>query len=74
MISEKALQEFKEIFHAEKGRELSDAEAMEEGIALLTLYNVVYRPVKREWLEEYFEQHPEDKNDYKQHAPERSTV
>ena len=64
MISGKALQEFKQIFQEEKGMELSDAEAMEEGVALLTLYNVVYRPVKREWLEEYFEQHPEDKHEH----------
>lgn len=67
MLSQKALQEFKEIFRAEKGTELSDAEAMEEAVALLTFYNVVYRPVKREWLEEYLDSHPEDRKDHGAH-------
>lgn len=53
MISEKALAEFKKIFKEEKGIELSDEEAMEEAIALLTLMNVVYRPIKKSWLEEF---------------------
>ncbi len=53
MISEKALAEFKKIFKEEKGTELSDEEAMEEAVALLTLFNVVYRPIKKSWLEEF---------------------
>jgi hypothetical protein len=64
MLSDKALQEFKQIYREEKGAELSDEEAMEEAIALLTLYNTVYRPIKKSWLEEYFKDHPEELNDY----------
>lgn len=64
MLSDKALQEFKRIFKEEKGFELSDEEAVEEAIALLTLYNAVYRPIKKEWLEEYFRDHPEELNEY----------
>lgn len=64
MISDKALQDFKRIYREEKGAELSDEEAMEEAIALLTLYNIVYRPIKKDWLEEYFRDHPEDRDEY----------
>ncbi len=64
MISDKALQDFKRIYREEKGAELSDAEAMEEAVALLTLYNAVYRPIKKEWLEQYFRDHPDEQNEY----------
>ncbi|MBI5078102.1 MAG: hypothetical protein HZB11_01880 [Candidatus Yonathbacteria bacterium] len=64
MLSDKALQDFKRIFREEKGAELSDEEAIEEAIALLTFYDTVYRPIKKEWLEQYFQAHPEELNDY----------
>lgn len=64
MISEQALQEFLAIWDEEKGTPISREKAVEEAINLLTFYNVVYRPVKREWLEQYFAAHPEDKDDY----------
>ena len=50
MISDKALQEFKKIWKEEIGEDISDEKAMEEGTSLLTLFNVIYRPVKKEWL------------------------
>lgn len=52
MLSEKALQEFKEIYREEYGEEISDEEALKLGINLLTIFDKVYRPVKREWAEE----------------------
>lgn len=64
MLSDKALQEFKRIFKEEKGFELSDEQAMEEAIALLTFYDKVYRPIKKSWLEEYFKDHPEEREEY----------
>ena len=69
MISEQALQEFLAIWDEEKGTPISREKAVEEAINLLTLYNVVYRPVRREWLEAYFATHPEDKNDYEPEQP-----
>ncbi|MBI3046444.1 MAG: hypothetical protein HYY86_02850 [Candidatus Harrisonbacteria bacterium] len=61
MISNEALKEFKKIWLEEKGTEISDAEAMDEASNLLTLFNAVYRPVKKEWLENQ----PEEKGDKK---------
>ncbi len=53
MISEKALQEFKEIWKEEVGEEIVDEEAVEEAVNLLTVMNAVYRPVKKRWLKEF---------------------
>ena len=50
MLSEAAIKEFKEIYRAEYGVEISDSEALELGVNLLTFYNKIYRPVKKEWL------------------------
>lgn len=53
MISDKALQEFKEIWKEEICEEISDETAMEEAINLLTITNAIYRPMKEEWLKEF---------------------
>jgi len=52
MLSDKALQEFKEIWLEEIGEEISDERAVELGINLLTMFDAVYRPVKKEWMDE----------------------
>lgn len=52
MISETALQEFKRLWLEEFGEEISDEQAMEVGTNLLNLFNHIYRPVKKSWLEE----------------------
>lgn len=52
MISREALEKFKEIWRSECGEELTDEKAMEEAINLLTMFNAIYRPVQKEWLEE----------------------
>lgn len=51
MISETALQEFKKLHLEEFGEEVSDEQAMELGTNLLTLFDHIYRPVKKSWLE-----------------------
>lgn len=53
MISHQALDDFKMIWKKEFGQDISDEKALEEGTALITLMKAVYRPVKKEWLEEY---------------------
>jgi len=58
MISQAALQEFKKIWAEEFGEEISDERATELGINLLMLFNYIYRPIKKEWLEEF----SDDKN------------
>mgnify|MGYP001580821903 CR=1 FL=1 len=57
MISEKALKEFKQIWKEDFGEEISDEKATELGINLLTLFDHIYRPVKKSWLEEDKKQH-----------------
>lgn len=53
MISDKALQEFKEIWKEEIGEEIPDEAAIEEAVNLLTVMNAVYRPIKKAWLKEF---------------------
>jgi hypothetical protein len=56
MISKQALEEFKEIWRKENpGKDIDDKTAMDEAVALLTLMDTVYRPIKKEWLEKYKE-------------------
>ena len=49
MLSDTALQEFKKMLH-EDGVEIPDKEATELALNLLTYFDRIYRPVKREWL------------------------
>ena len=51
MISKEALEEFKKIWREEQGAEISDEEAMEEAVSLLTMFNAIYRPIKKKWFE-----------------------
>lgn len=53
MLSNLALQEFKKIYLEEFGEELSDEKATELGINLLTIFNHIYRPIKKDWLNKY---------------------
>ena len=63
MISELALKEFKEIWLDEFGTEIPNEVAVEEAINLLTMFNVVYRPLKESELadNENEDEKPEDK-------------
>lgn len=49
MLNKQALEEFKEIWRSELGEDLSDDKATEMAINLLTITNVVYRPIRTEW-------------------------
>ena len=53
MISDKALQEFKVIWLEEFKQEISDEFAMEQATQLLTLFDAIYRPIKKEWVKQY---------------------
>jgi hypothetical protein len=53
MLSKHALEEYKEIHRQETGTVLPDDVLASEAINLLTLFNFVYRPIKKEWLKEY---------------------
>jgi hypothetical protein len=49
MLSKEALDEFKAIWREQFKEDKSDEKATEEAINLLTLMNVVYRPIRKEW-------------------------
>lgn len=53
MLSATALEEFKKIYLEEFGEEISDEKAVELGINLLTIFDKIYRPVKKSWAEDY---------------------
>lgn len=52
MLSQKALEEFKTIWREEFGTEISDQEATDQAINLLTLFDAIYKPIKCEWVKE----------------------
>ncbi len=52
MISETALQEFKRLYVEEFGEKITNEEAMELAASLLSLFDHIYRPVKKKWLDE----------------------
>ena len=53
MISDQALQEFKMIWQKETGQEITDKEALDAAVALLHLFDVIYRPIPKDWSDEY---------------------
>ena len=53
MVSPEALAEFKRIWLAEYGEEISDEEAMPKAIALLTLFDMIYRPITKAQAAKY---------------------
>ena len=55
MLWEAALQEFKKIWFEEYGEKISDEKAAELGINLLTLFDQIYRQVKKNWLRDVSE-------------------
>jgi len=57
MVSEKALQEFKKLWREEFGEDISDEKALEEATALLTMFDVIYRPIPKAWSDEYDKNH-----------------
>ena len=53
MISDAALREFREVWKAEYGTAIPDDVAIEEAVALLTIMDEVYRPLKQSDVDEY---------------------
>lgn len=53
MLSKQALDEYREIYRQEHGEVPSDEVLVEEATKLLTVFDLVYRPVKKVWLKEY---------------------
>ena len=57
MVSKKALEDFKMVWKKEFGEDIPDDFAMAQATNLLTLFNAVYRPIKKEWLDEHEKKH-----------------
>ena len=53
MISDAALKDFQAIWREEFQQEISDEDAMVEATQLLTLFDAIYRPIKKEWVKKY---------------------
>lgn len=52
MISKEALEEYKRIYKKEFGKEISDAEALEQATKLFRLMEIVYKPMPKKDFEE----------------------
>jgi hypothetical protein len=46
-LSQKAIEEFKEIYQREFGKKLSDLEAQELAENLISLFKIIYRPIPK---------------------------
>ncbi len=51
MITQRALQEFKDLWLKEYGTPLNDEEATEKASALLTLFDQIYKPLRKDWID-----------------------
>jgi hypothetical protein len=55
MLSDKQVNDFRELYKTSFGKEISFEEAYEQGIKLLTLMQEIYKPMTQEehdWIEE----------------------
>jgi len=51
MLSQKALQDFKKIWQEEFGEKISDESATGKAVNLLTLFDAIYRPIRKIQME-----------------------
>jgi hypothetical protein len=56
MITQEAIDRFKVIWKKQFDEEIDDTTAHEKAIVLLVLFDTIYQPIKKEWLEEMEEQ------------------
>ncbi len=54
-LSEEAIEEFREIYRKEFGKEISDGEAQEMGIRLIRLFKIILRPIPKEMDNKQFD-------------------
>ena len=47
-LSKKAIEEFKEIYERKEGKKISDKEATELALNLMSAFEAIYRPILRE--------------------------
>jgi hypothetical protein len=54
-LSKEAIEELKEIYRKEFGKEISDEEAQEMGIRLIRFFKIILRPIPREMDNKQFD-------------------
>ncbi|MCK5475456.1 MAG: hypothetical protein KAI71_02650 [Candidatus Pacebacteria bacterium] len=47
MISEEQLKKYKDIYRKKFGKEISDQEALEQGTKLISLMEIIYKPITK---------------------------
>ncbi len=62
MISKEAIDEFKAIWKSETGSEIDNQKALAEATRLLVFMNAIYRPLKKEWINENDDEYPPPEN------------
>lgn len=50
MLPKKAIEEYKTIYKKQFGKEITNAEAEEQGTRLLRLFQIIYKPIPKSWL------------------------
>lgn len=52
MLTEEAIEEFKKAYREVYNEEVSTEKAVDLGTSLLNMFQVIYRPIKKSWLNE----------------------
>jgi hypothetical protein len=52
VVTEEAIEEYKQEYYKEHGVELSDEEARKQATELLELMKAIYKPAKKSWIKE----------------------
>jgi hypothetical protein len=55
MLSKQAVDEFKQLYKKEYGEELNDFVASEAANRLVRMFEIIYKPIPKEWEEKYNE-------------------
>lgn len=63
MISQQAITEFMEIWRDEIGASISQDQAAEQAVALLSIYRTIYKPIKKAWEYENGNKHTANQTD-----------
>jgi len=53
MLSANAINEYKEIYKKEFNVDISDQEALAQGTKLLRIFNIIYKPISKEWIKKH---------------------
>lgn len=59
-LSRKAIEEYKAIYKKEFGEDSTDTEAEEQGMNLLRLFQIIYKPIPKSWRIVYSNKQKQD--------------